>query len=138
MDNFIKLGALVAIGLALMSCESTGTEEPIPDLKEILPNTTWYSVVQDSSDIYTQFKFGDLNTEIIYTIHDFPCGSTPNHTLEGIYTLIDKKKVRLEFIYITPGTSEHEIIHYSDGKIALRKMDDGYQTTLYRNCYDMP
>ena len=138
MDKFIKLGALFAITLTfIISCQSTGTEQSTPDLRDILPNTTWYSSVPDSSEIYTKFKFGDLDTEIMYSIRNFPCGSTPNDTLPGNYTIFEKDKLLLEFIYITPSTSEHEMVSYLEDTIVMRKVDDDYQTNLNRNCSDL-
>ena len=136
MEKFIKLGALFAITLAILSCQSTSAEQEI-DLREILPNTTWYSSVPDSSEIYTKFKFIDLDTEILYSIHNFPCGSTPNDTLNGKYTIFEKDKLLLEFIYITPSTSKHEMVSYSEDTIVMRGVDDDYQTTLNRNCSDL-
>ncbi|MDZ7807473.1 MAG: hypothetical protein U5K71_10200 [Gracilimonas sp.] len=136
MEKLIKLGALFAITLAIFSCQSTGAEQEI-DLREILPNTTWYSSVPDSSEIYTKFKFGDLDTEIVYSIHNFPCGSTPNNTLDGQYTIFEKHKLLLEFIYIIPSTSKHETVSYSEDTIVMRRVDDDYQTTLRRNCNDL-
>ncbi|MDZ7660678.1 hypothetical protein [Fodinibius sp.] len=137
MSTFIKPVVLLAVTLAIISCQSTGTEQSTPDLKEILPNTTWYGSVPDSSEIYTKWKYGNLNTEIVYSIHNFPCGSTPNHTLTGNYTILDNNKLRLEFIYIYPrSTSEHEVVSYSEGTIVMKGVDDNSQITIYSNCND--
>lgn len=136
MGKIINTGVQLAVILFLISCDSTNTEQEV-DLREIIPNTTWYSLVPDSNDIYTKFEFGDLDTDIIYSVHDFPCGSAPKHTLEDIYTIMDKDELLIEYYYITPGTGKFEMVSFSEDRIVLRNIDNDHRTTLNNSCIDL-
>ena len=137
MDKFISLGSFLLVTLILISCQSTGAEEATPELEKILPNTTWFSAVPDSNDIYTKLTFGDLNSDIAFSTHNFPCGSSPKNTLDGEYTIFEKDKLRYEFIYLIPSTTEHRAISHTEGEVVFRQIGSDFQTTLKSDCNDL-
>lgn len=137
MDKFILLGSFVIVTLILISCQSTGAEEATPDLEEILPNSTWYSAVPDSNDIYTKLTFGDLNSDIAFSTHNFPCGNSPKNTLDGEYNIFERDKLRYEFIYLIPSTTEHRAINHLEGELVLKQIGSDFKTTLKSDCNDI-
>jgi len=135
MKYFLKYAMFSITLFTFISCGSTDSGETgKKSLENIIPNRTWYLIQPGTNgEQYAKHIYGDLNSEMTGTYHEFPCGSESLYeanTLE--YEVISNIKFQL-------GNKIYDVLDYSENQFRLEDTgQNGGKVLVFKtSCQDL-